>query len=180
MNRLTALLAVLLVYAFSVRLPADGSGSDSLITNGDFEAHTGAQPWPDHWEHPKVGASWVEEGGNHFLRLTATEPGKLTMLYRRVDIPADVRALKLTWRQRITDLKPGKQPWFDAPIMLEFKDAAGHKLKPAPRRPIPKRARTAGSIAAPNSWSQKKRGPWNSCLPSFKSKKARSISTTSC
>ncbi len=132
---LTVLLAALLVCAFSTRLPADGGGGDSLITNGDFEAHTGAEPWPDHWEHPKVGASWAEEGGNHFLRLIAPEPGKLTMLYRRVDLSADAKALKLTWRQRITDLKPGKLPWFDARIMLEFKDAAGHKLKPSPSAP---------------------------------------------
>src|SRR6187431_1115824 len=83
----------------------------SLLANGNFETATKDQ-WPDHWPRPKVGGGWVEENGNHFLRLTATEPGMTILLYRNVNIPSDGRALKLSWRQRVTDLKPGKQPWF--------------------------------------------------------------------
>jgi hypothetical protein len=41
----------------------------------------------------------------------------------------------MSWRWRSTDLKPGKEPWFDARIMLNFKDAAGEKLSPSPAAP---------------------------------------------
>src|SRR5437763_6547575 len=57
------------------------------------------------------------------------------MLYRLIELPAGTKALELSWRQRVTDLKPGKEPWFDARIMLEFKDASGKKLKEKPSPP---------------------------------------------
>jgi len=128
-------LAVLLIFTFSARSAVYGKEGESLVANGDFEAHTSGEAWPDQWEHPKAGVRWIDEGGNHFLRLFAAEPGKMVMLYHRVGIPASAKALKLTWRQRITGLKPGKQPWFDARIMLDFKDASGNKLEPAPPAP---------------------------------------------
>jgi len=52
------------------------------------------------------------------------------MLYHAVDIPAGVAALQLHWRQRITGLKKGAQPWNDARIMMDFLDASGKKLSP--------------------------------------------------
>ena len=36
---------------------------------------------------------------------------------------------------RCSDLKPGKEPWFDARILLDFKDAAGNKLSGGPSAP---------------------------------------------
>lgn len=132
---LVAFLAILLFSASFAHLHADGSVDDSLIANGDFETHTGSDSWPDHWERAKEGVRWVEENGNHFLRLSASEPGKMVLLYHRVKVPAAAKALKLSWRQRITDLKAGREPWFDARIMLEFLDARGTKLKPQPRAP---------------------------------------------
>ena len=83
---------------------------------------------------PSAAGQWLAEDGNHFLRLSAEKPGETILLYREFDLPAEVSAWELTWRQRITGLKPGKEPWYDARIMLEFKDAAGKKLsgKPSP------------------------------------------------
>jgi len=94
----------------------------NLIPDGGFES-TGGK------------SSIVEENGNHFLRLTAVEPGELVMEYREVDLPADVPALKLEWRQRVTGLKKGKMPWFDARLMLDFKDADGKSVKGKPSPP---------------------------------------------
>ena len=107
----------------------------SLISNGGFEADKKGDRWPDDWGRLKTGGSWEEDNGNHFLRMTAVEPGQTTMLYREVDLPAGVEALELSWRQRITNLRPGKEPWFDARIMLEFKDAAGKKFSQKPSPP---------------------------------------------
>jgi hypothetical protein len=106
----------------------------SLISNGGFEATNKANDWPDQWGKLKTGGSWEKDGDNHFLRMKSPAPGETVLLYREIDLPQDVPALELTWRQRVSDLKPGKEIYFDARIMLEFKDAAGKKMtqKPSP------------------------------------------------
>ena len=111
----------------------------SLVTNGNFETEQKkAAGKPADWEVPKSG-SWETEPGqageNHFVRLQSAQPGETVMLYRLIDIPADARALELSWRQRVGDLKPGRLPWYDARIMMHFKDAAGQQLSGSPGAP---------------------------------------------
>jgi hypothetical protein len=121
--------------ATQARAAANFAKTGVLILNGNFETEskklTGT---PEGWGRMVGGASWESEGGNHFVRLKSTEPGKTTMLHRVIEIPAGVKALELSWRWRITDLKPGKEGWFDARFMMEWKDAAGKNLsgKPSP------------------------------------------------
>ena len=105
------------------------------VPNGGFEVDKNADGWPDGWVRAKSGVSSQAEGGNHFLRLVSSQPGETVLLYQPVTIPAGVTAIELTWRQRVSGLKPGKQPWFDARIMMEFKDAAGKKLSAKPPPP---------------------------------------------
>ncbi|GHC04960.1 hypothetical protein GCM10007047_22320 [Cerasicoccus arenae] len=91
-----------------------------------------------HWNHENKQAgkgNIAEEDGNKFLRLVSPEPGKMVMDYREVDIPAGVEALELSWKQRVTGLKKGDKPWFDARIMMEWKDAHGKKLSTKPSPP---------------------------------------------
>lgn len=106
----------------------------SLITNGDFEIDVRKQDgWPDDWGRLKEGGSWEQEGANHFLRMTSPSPGTMVMAYRAFDIPAGTQALELTWRQRVTGLKKGTSPWFDARFMLELKGIDGKKVSsPSP------------------------------------------------
>lgn len=106
-----------------------------LISNGNFELDKDADQWPDTWGRPKTGGEWLDEDGNHFLRLTSTAPGEMVLLYRPINIPKGVKALELNWRWRVSGLKPGKEPWHDARIMLDFKDKAGNKLSPKPSPP---------------------------------------------
>ena len=94
----------------------------SLIANGNFESDRNSAQWP-------------EENGNHFLRLTSSQPGETVLLYHSVPVPPGVTALELTFRMRVSSLKPGKQPWFDARIMMDFKDATGTKLPGSPAAP---------------------------------------------
>src|SRR5688572_29012211 len=108
--------------------------NDSLLPNGTFETDANNDQWPDGWGKIQ-NASWENENGNRFLRLTSPAPEKKILIYQPVNIPADARALEISWKQRISDLKPGKQAWFDARIMMDFKDAAGTKLKGGPGAP---------------------------------------------
>ncbi len=120
--------------AASKRAQADAAleKSGSLISNGGFEMDARkADQWPDDWGRAQ-GASWEQENGNHFLRLAAVEPGKTILLHRVINLPAGTKAVELTWRQRVSDLKVGAEPWFDARILMNLKDAAGRTLNGAP------------------------------------------------
>lgn len=128
-------VAAVLIVATAFLQSANGEESVNLASNGNFEASAKTPGWPDDWGQLKAGGSWETEEGNHFLRMTSTTPGSMVMLYRQIAIPAGATALDLTWRQRVTNLKLGAQAWFDARIMMEFQDAAGAKVSPAPSAP---------------------------------------------
>lgn len=107
--------------------PKSVTANESLIAGGNFESDT---VWS-----LKKGASISTEDGNRFLRLRQLEPGKTVMVYRRIDLPPDVQALKLSFKVRYENIKPGKQLWFDGRIMMNFKDKENKTLKPAPPAP---------------------------------------------
>jgi nucleoid-associated protein YgaU len=130
-TRLPHCLFVALLFTLHARA-AETAATGSLLPDGTFESDANNDQWPDGWGRPKSGGSWQEEGGNHFLRLTSGTPGEMVMLYQPVKIPANVKAIELTFKWRVSNLKKGKQTWFDARIMMDFKDAEGKKLKGAP------------------------------------------------
>ena len=125
------------VFVAAVAHLAWGADATNLITNGDFESDAKGQGWPDGWGRPKDKTiSWVEDSGNHFLRLHSEQAGQTVLTARDVTLPAEAKALELKWRWRVTDLKPGKQAWFDARIMMDIVDASGQKLSPSPSAPF--------------------------------------------
>lgn len=109
-----------------------------LLKNSNFETDADADHWPDHWSRLKTGGAWLNEEGNHFLRLTSTVPGEMVMLYAEIAIPPGTAALDVSWRWRLTNIKPGKQPWFDARFMMEFMDADRVKIGTSPNPPYGK------------------------------------------
>lgn len=133
--RSVALAASLLALAGA---PLHAQAGAPLLKNSSLETDANADQWPDGWPRLKAGGAWINEGGNHFIRMTATEPGKLTTLYLEIPIPAGTPALEITWRWRLANVKPGKQPWFDARFMLEFMDASRAKIGAAPTAPYGK------------------------------------------
>jgi len=114
------------------RSPKPLTPQGDLISNGNFEALSPDARWPDGWNRPATGGSWQEEAGTHFVRLESGKPGDTVLLYRLVPIPEGTEALEITTRARVSDLKRGKEPWFDARIMANFKDANGQRIDPAP------------------------------------------------
>jgi len=113
--------------------PADTSGS--LLSNGDFSKDSKTAGWPDDWAHP-VGATWETEGGFRFLRLTSSQPGQTVLVYREMKLPSPPPpALEMKLRVRYSNIKRGKNAWFDARVMAHFKDAAGKVVKPDPGAP---------------------------------------------
>lgn len=65
----------------------------------------------------------------------AAGPGKTLIVYRVIDVRAEIAGYELRFRVRYTDLKPGKESWHDGRIIVDFKDSAGNKLKPGPQHP---------------------------------------------
>lgn len=115
--------------------PSANAADAPLLKNSNLETDADSDGWPEHWSKLKENGSWEVEGGNHFIRMKTTVPDKLVMLLRIIDVPAGTKALEIGWRWRVTHLKPGKLPWNDARMMLEFLDASGAKLSPQPSPP---------------------------------------------
>ncbi|MFA6285908.1 MAG: cellulase family glycosylhydrolase [Opitutaceae bacterium] len=118
--------------------PAHAADSASLVKNSSMESANKVGDWPDHWPKLKSGGSWETEDGNRFIRMTSTAPGSMVMLYMEIPIPAGTPALEVFWRWRLANVKPGKQPWFDARFMMEFMDANRAKIGSAPNPPYGK------------------------------------------
>lgn len=105
-----------------------------LLANGDFETAKKSPDWPDGW--PKVeGTTWEVENGNHFLRLKPPKPDHTLTVYRVIDIKPEHKAFEFSFKVRYDDLKRGKDTWHDGRVILDFKDAAGKKLKGGPPHP---------------------------------------------
>lgn len=105
----------------------------SLLSNGDFEKSTDGQK-PVDWVL-KDNTTWEKEGENHFMRLKSPAPDANVTVYRAVPIKAGHEALELSFRARYEDIKKGKKNYFDARIMLNWKDAAMKGVNPSPSHP---------------------------------------------
>ena len=112
-----------------------GQEANVLVRNPSLEEDADSNQWPDGWVKPTPGVTWESEDGNHFLRLTSTTPGKMVMHYQEIPIPVDVEAIELNWRQRVSGVVVGQNPWFDARIMMEFMDGNRAIVKPGPKVP---------------------------------------------
>ncbi len=106
--------------------------AESLIPNGSFEEGVDA---PASWgaPNPAKGIDYPVEDGNRFARVHSD--GGTAMIYREFNIPEGTEALRLAWRWRVTGLKKGAQPWFDARIMMEYMDRGRGKVGGAPGAP---------------------------------------------
>ncbi len=122
------ILAAFFLLPFCAR-PETGA---SIIPNGTFEEGAAS---PDGWPaaNPSKGISYETEDGNRFARIHSD--GGTAMIYREIAIPEDAEALRLAWRWRVTGLRKGDKPWFDARIMMEFMDGARGKVGGAPSAP---------------------------------------------
>jgi endoglucanase len=129
---LCAVIAISVATHQNVAHPADKPAL-AILSNGDFQLDADGDGVPDGWAEPKGGVSFPIDGTNRFLRLASPKPDEMVMTYRLVRIPKGVRPL--SWKQRTANLKVGKQSWFDARIMLQFKNAAGEKVAGSPPAP---------------------------------------------
>lgn len=129
-NGLKAERRFLLFGALAVLMAANVRAS-SLMPNGTLES--AKEGWPEGWPR-HARASYLEEGGNHFLRQTA-EPGKMVMFYQSLRLPKGAEAYELSFKVRYEGVKVGKEKWFDARVIIDFKDAAGQKLPGGPGHP---------------------------------------------
>ena len=75
----------------------------------------------------------AKKEGELYAHLVSTTPGKMVNDYKEYGLPEGVEAMKLSWRWNVPRLKTGDKPWFDARVLLKFKDADGREVKPEPR-----------------------------------------------
>ena len=75
----------------------------------------------------------AKKEGELYAHLVSTTPGKMLNDYKEYGLPEGVDALKLSWKWNVANLKTGDKPWFDARVLIKFKDAEGREVKPEPR-----------------------------------------------
>lgn len=142
----TGLAGCLLLPALLNAQEAEQAPVVPALIDSDFEKADTYDLWPQGW--PQIQqASWEEEDGNGFLRMTSEQPGQMVMMYREIWIPAGVEAFELRWKQRVSNLKRGEKSWFDARILMEFLDEGRNKVSPNP--PTPKVGKDT------NGWEEK-------------------------
>lgn len=132
MTPLPRVSSLLLLAAFACLAPLVAApAAGSLLPDGSFERADPAGEAPAGWPKSR-GTTWETEEGNRFLRLSSTGAGNMDSLRLLVPVPADVRALELAYRTRVTGLKRGAKSWNDARVILNFKDATGATIGNAP------------------------------------------------
>lgn len=135
--RILRLLAPTFILSLGVPGFAAQPDGSPLLPDGSFEKPDASGEWPRDWPKGK-NVSWETEAGNWFLRLTSVKPGASVTLFREVSLPPGTQAIELTFRRRVTGLIVGEKQWFDARVVLNFRDATGKKT-PASRMPYTQR-----------------------------------------
>lgn len=103
----------------------------SLLPDGSFENLDRVTERPAGWPGGR-GVSWPLENGNRHLRLSSTGPGVMNTLHLQIRLPTGIEALEHTYRARVSGLKRGENSWYDARVIINFKNAHGENLRSAP------------------------------------------------
>jgi len=123
--------------------PAAAPEKQSLLSNGDFSLATKDPTWPDDWPHPK-GTTWETENGTHFLRIKSTGPGETVLVYRQMYLSKPLPpGVEIRVRVRYTDVKVGKNSWFNARVMGNFRTTEGKGIRRGGDLPAPAFAGTS-------------------------------------
>jgi len=131
---------IALMFAFAqaafaqAELAAGATALSEPVLRESFEPSAPEQAKLQGWPQ-KDTITWESEEGNHFLRLKSQIPGKPVIAYKEIHLPANIQALELRWKERVTGLVRGEKPWFDARIMMEFMDAGRGNIQGKPKAP---------------------------------------------
>lgn len=120
-------LAILATALSTILVQADAHPAPSILPDGSFEKLDPRTNQPVGWPGGR-SLSWVVEDGNRFARLTSSGTAHMDSLFIEAPLPQGVRALELTYRARVTGLERGEQPYHDARIIINFKDAEGKRI----------------------------------------------------
>lgn len=103
--------------------------SVALLSNPTISEDKNQDAWPDGWP-TGPGLSWHrhESPELSYIRLRPTEAGKSVILFRELRLPADAKTVSYVAKARALDVVIGPQPWHDARVVLEFRDAQGKQI----------------------------------------------------
>jgi endoglucanase len=121
--RFTALLSLTLAGCLGHLAAAD------LISDGGFAGDGAAAAW-----NIGTGVEIGTDPASRFMHLEVKEPGKLVTAYQLVPVNG-IKALRLSYRARWSGVKRGTSAWFDARVMMTFKDKDKKGVKGSPSAP---------------------------------------------
>lgn len=105
----------------------------SLIANAAFTHDDDADGWPDGWPRG-AGLTWHPDDSARdltFVRLATMEPGKSVFLFRAARLSPASRSVNYFVQARANAVVAGAEPWHDARVLFEFRDANNAKVGPA-------------------------------------------------
>lgn len=113
----------------AVSVSAIPETSVALLSNPTLSEDKNQDAWPDGWP-AGPGLSWHhrESPELSYIRLRPTEAGKSVILFRELRLPADAKTVSYVAKARAEDVVTGPQPWHDARVVLEFRDAQGKQI----------------------------------------------------
>ncbi len=120
--RPNAFLTLLPILALGCLVPLSAA---DLISDGGFTAADAASAWS-----AGSGVAIATDPASRFMHLEA-DPSKMVMAYQLIPV-AGLKALHLSYRARWKGVQRGSQMWFDARMLLDFKDKEKEKVTASP------------------------------------------------
>ena len=99
-----------------------------LISDGGFAGDGAAAAWK-----AGAGVEIATDPASRFMHLEA-DPAKMVMAYQLIPVNG-IKALRLSYRARWKGVQRGSQMWFDARVILDFKDKDKQKVAGGPGHP---------------------------------------------
>ena len=96
------------------------AATGNLVPNGGFE-NVDKDGNPAAWGKQQAeGISWLQEKGDHFMRLVSQDPKKARMLYRMVPLKLGIKGIEVTIRYRTDGVTKGDQSPGDARVVMHY------------------------------------------------------------
>ncbi len=103
--------------------PAPADLDRELAATGSFEQPAQQGNRPDGWAWPGANAEWVEEGGNHWIRLRDSASAG-----QNIKLEPDWWKIHVSVRVKCTDVVLGTEGWYDARVAMMFADDTGERV----------------------------------------------------
>lgn len=97
------------------------------VKNGTFSDMS--DDWFGEWQRSGPGQKVARDGANTWLLLEKNDDGdKFPTVSQKIKVPEGAGKIKISFRVKLNDVKPGKTEWFVARVVVVYEDVDGKAL----------------------------------------------------